>query len=232
VQEQPGAVPLGRARGRLELRNVHWTYPGGRAALAGASLVVAPGRCVALLGPSGTGKSTVAKLAVRFLDPDAGSVHLDGHDVRELTLASLRRNVALLLQDAPLLDGSVRDNVKYARPEASDGQVAAALAAAGLDLDPDTPVGQRGRALSGGQRRRVALARALLQDAPLLILDEPTAGLDPVAARALLASLPRDRATLLITHDRMLAAAADEVVVLDDGRVQACGPPTEVLQAA
>jgi ABC-type multidrug transport system fused ATPase/permease subunit len=232
VRERAGAVPLGRARGRLELRNVHWSYPGGRTALAGVDLVVAPGRCVALVGPSGTGKSTVAKLAVRFLDPDAGSVHLDGHDVRDLTLASLRRNIALLLQDAPLLDGSVRDNVAYARPEATDEEIAGALAAVGLDLAPDTPVGQRGRALSGGQRRRVAMARALLQDAPLLILDEPSAGLDPVAARELLASLPRDRATLLITHDRMLAAAADDVVVLHDGRVEACGPPMEVLQPA
>jgi len=216
-----GARELRRARGRLELRRVHWAYPDGPAALAGVDLVLAPGRRVALVGESGAGKSTIAKLAVRFLDPDAGTVHLDGHDVRDLSLASLRRNVAVLLQDAPLMDGTVRDNVAYGRPGATNAAVAAALAAVGLELDARTPVGQRGRALSGGQRRRVAMARALVQDAPVLILDEPTAGLDPVAAWALLEALPRDRATLLITHDRALAETADEVVVLSGGRITA-----------
>ena len=168
---------------------------------------------------------------MRFLDPDVGAVHLDGHDIRDLTLESLRRNVALLLQDAPLVDGTVRENVAYGRPEATDDEILAALATAGLhgELELDTPVGQRGRALSGGQRRRVAMARALLQDAPVLILDEPTAGLDPEAAQRLigpLKELMRDRATLLITHDHTLAAAADETVVLADGRV------TEVLEPA
>jgi ABC-type multidrug transport system fused ATPase/permease subunit len=235
VRELPDAVALDAPLGRLELRGVRSTYPGGRTALDGVDLVVVPGRSVALVGPSGSGKSTVAKLAVRFLDPDAGSVHLDGRDLRDLTLESLRRHVGLLLQDAPLFDGSVRDNVAYGRPEAGDEEVRAALAAAGLDgeLEPATPVGQRGRGLSGGQRRRVALARVLLQDAPVLILDEPTAGLDPAAARDLLETLrgiTADRATLLITHDRALAASADEVVVLDDGRVTASGPPLEVLQ--
>ena len=231
VQEHPQALPLARARGRFELRNVFASYPGAPPALAGVSLVLTPGRSVALVGASGAGKSTLAKLAVRFLDPEAGSVHLDGHDLRDLTLASLRRNVALLLQDAPLVDGTVRENVVYGAPDATDTDVRAALAAAGLhaELGLDTPVGPRGRSLSGGQRRRVAMARALLQDAPVLILDEPTAGLDPEAAQRLigpLKELMRDRATLLITHDHALAAAADETVVLVDGRV------TEVLEPA
>jgi ABC-type multidrug transport system fused ATPase/permease subunit len=220
VVERPDARELARANGRLELRGVHFTYD--RLALAGVSLTVAPGRCVALTGASGAGKSTVAKLAVRFLDPDVGTVHLDGHDLRDLTLASLRQNVALLLQDAPLIDGTIADNVAYGN-DATAGEIRRALAATGLDLPAETPVGQRGRALSGGQRRRVAMARALLQDAPVLILDEPTAGLDPESARALvgpLRELARDRATLMITHDLELAATADEVVVLDGGRVR------------
>jgi ABC-type multidrug transport system fused ATPase/permease subunit len=237
VRERPGANELGRAEGTLELRGVRVDYPGGRTALDGIDLVVAPGRTVALVGVSGSGKSTAAKLAVRFLDPDAGSVHLDGHDVRDLTLASLRRNVGLLLQDAPVVDGTVGENVAYGRPDATEAEVRAALAAVGLDgeLEPGTPVGQRGRAISGGQRRRVAMARVLLQDAPVLVLDEPSAGLDPAAARRLLESLlerVHDRAILLITHDRELAAAADEVVVLTAGRVTASGPPAEVLEPA
>ena len=195
------------------------------------SLVLTPGRSVALVGASGAGKSTLAKLAVRFLDPDAGAVHLDGHDVRDLTLASLRRNVALLLQDAPLVDGTVRENVAYGRARRDRHGDPGRARRGGLhaELELDTPVGQRGRSLSGGQRRRVAMARALLQDAPVLILDEPTAGLDPEAAQRLigpLKELMRDRATLLITHDHALAAAADETVVLADGRV------TEVLEPA
>jgi ATP-binding cassette, subfamily B, bacterial len=227
VREVPGARPLTRVRGQLELEGVSFHYPGAsEPALDGVSLLVRPGRCVAVVGPSGAGKSTLAKLAVRFADPDSGAVRVDGHDVRDVTLRSLRENVALLLQDAPLFDGTVRENVAYGRPDATDEEVAAALAVAGLtDELPEgtaTRTGQRGRSLSGGQRRRVAMARALLQDAPVLVLDEPTAGLDAEASRRLvepLRRLMRDRATLLITHDPELATAADEVVVLEAGRV-------------
>ncbi|MGH2950330.1 MAG: ATP-binding cassette domain-containing protein, partial [Solirubrobacteraceae bacterium] len=179
--------------------------------------------------------STLAKLVLRFADPDAGSVRLDGHDVRDVTLRSLREHVALLLQDAPLFDGTVRENVAYGRPDATEEEVRDALdAAAAAGLEDELPegictrVGQRGRALSGGQRRRVAMARALLQDAPVLVLDEPSSGLDADASRRLLGPLRRlmaDRATLLITHDLTLAAAADEVVVLDEGRVVERGAP-------
>jgi ABC-type multidrug transport system fused ATPase/permease subunit len=225
VTERPDARDVGRAAGQLELHDVTAAYPGAPPALAGVSLTLTPGRSVALVGASGTGKSTLAKLAVRFMDPDAGTVTLDGIDLRDLTLESVRRNVALLLQDAPLIDGSVRENVAYGKPDATDAAISAALATAGLrgELELDTPVGQRGRMLSGGQRRRVALARTLLQDAPVVVLDEPTAGLDPDAAERLqapLKELMRDRATLLITHDHALAAAADETVVLTDGRVK------------
>ena len=202
-----------------------YAYPGAAApALDGLDLVLERGRSVAIVGASGAGKSTLVKLVLRFADPSAGSVRLDGHDLRDLTLASVREHVAVLLQDAPLLAGTVRDNVAYARPEAGDDEVAAALRAAGLEgeLTPETPVGERGRALSGGQRRRVAMARALLQDAPVLVLDEPTAGLDAAGTQRLigpLRELMRDRATLLVTHDLALAAEADDVIVLEQGRV-------------
>jgi ABC-type multidrug transport system fused ATPase/permease subunit len=169
------------------------------------------------VGESGAGKSTAVKLALRFADPDHGTVRLDGHDVRDLALSSLREHVGVLLQDAPLFDGTVRDNVAYGRT-ASDEQVRAALEAVGLPLDPATRTGQRGRALSGGERRRVAMARVLVQDAPVLVLDEPSAGLDTDAAQRLVDPLRRvmaERATLLITHDPILIAAADEVVELE-----------------
>jgi ATP-binding cassette, subfamily B, bacterial len=228
VQDATHARPLTNVHGRLELDAVTYRYPGTQQpALDRVSLTVRPGRCVALVGASGAGKSTLAKLALRFADPDAGAVRIDGHDLRDVTLRSVRENVAVLLQDAPLFDGTVRENVAYARPQATDTQVRAALeAATGLEDELpdglDTRVGQRGRALSGGQRRRVAMARAFLQDAPVLVLDEPSAGLDPAAASRLhapLRRLMRDRATLLITHDMTLAAVADEVVELRDGTV-------------
>jgi ABC-type multidrug transport system fused ATPase/permease subunit len=236
VTDRPHARPLGRAHGQLELERVSYAYPGSdRPALDDVSLLVRPGRCVAVVGASGAGKSTLAKLVLRFTDPDQGVVRLDGHDLRDVTLHSLRENVALLLQEAPLFDGTVRENVAYGVPDATEEQVAAALeaaAAAGLaDSLPDglgTRTGQRGRALSGGQRRRVAMARALLQDAPVVVLDEPSSGLDANTSRHLLEPLRRlmrERATLLITHDLELAAAADEIVVLEAGRVVQRGAP-------
>jgi ABC-type multidrug transport system fused ATPase/permease subunit len=242
VTERPRARALGRARGRLELERVTYTYPGAeRPALHDVSLLVRPGRSVAVVGASGAGKSTLAKLVLRFADPDAGVVRLDGHDVGDLTLRSLRENVALLLQEAPLFDGTVHENVAYGTPGATEQQVAAALeaaAAAGLaDELPEglaTRTGQRGRGLSGGQRRRVAMARALVQDAPVVVLDEPSSGLDAETSRRLLPPLRRlmrDRATLLITHELELAAAADEIVVLEAGRVVQRGAPAE-LEAA
>jgi ATP-binding cassette, subfamily B, bacterial len=243
VRDAPHARPLTRVVGQLELDAVSFRYPGAdRRALDRVSLLVRPGRCVAVVGPSGAGKSTLAKLAIRFADPDTGVVRLDGHDVRDLTLRSLREHVALLLQEAPLFDGTVRDNVAYVRPDATDDEVAAALeaaAAAGLadELGDGlaTRTGQRGRALSGGQRRRVAMARALLQDAPVLVLDEPSAGLDASSTRRLLEPLRRlmrDRATLLITHDLELAAAAEEVVVLEAGRIVQRGAPDRLAGGA
>ena len=237
VEEASHARSLARVHGQLELENVTYRYPGAdRPALDRVSLLVRPGRCVAIVGPSGAGKSTLAKLLLRFADPETGAIRLDGHDLRDLTLRSLREHVAILLQDAPLLDGTVRDNVAYGRPDATDDEIARALdgaAAIGLadelSAGTGTRVGQRGRALSGGQRRRVAMARVLLQAAPVVVLDEPSSGLDADASRRLLGPLRRlmaDRATVLITHDLALAAAADEVVVLEQGRVVERGAPS------
>jgi ABC-type multidrug transport system fused ATPase/permease subunit len=236
VADAPHARPLTRVHGRLELDDVTYAYPGSdRPAIEHVSVLVRPGRCVALVGASGAGKSTLAKLALRFADPVAGAVRLDGHDLRDLRLRSVREHVALLLQDAPLFDGTVRENVAYGNGGVTEERMRSALEAASasglsdeLTDGLDTRAGQRGRALSGGQRRRVAMARVMLQDAPVLVLDEPSSGLDADASRHLLEPLRRlmaDRATLLITHDLTLAAAADEVVVLAEGRVVERGAP-------
>lgn len=226
--DRPGARRLGRARGEVELAGVGYTYPGSaRPALRALDLNVAPGEVVALVGPSGAGKSTIARLLLRFDDPQTGSVRLDGHDLRDLTVASLRENVGLLQQETLLFDASIADNLRFGREQATSAEVEAAGRAAGahdfIARLPDgyaTRVGPRGRNLSGGQRRRVEIARALLRDTPVVVLDEPTTGLDADAARALVAPLRkllRGRTALVITHDPSLLGVADRTVVLAGG---------------
>ena len=235
-----GARRLGRARGAIELDDVWFRYDSADSsmtplALKGVTLRVAPGERVALVGASGAGKSTIARMLLRFGDPEAGAVRLDGHDLRELELASLRGNIAVLLQETLVLHGSVRENLAYARPGATDAEIEAAARAAGahefiaaLPDGYDTDLGERGRRLSGGQRQRIAIARALLADAPVLILDEPTTGLDAELA-ASLTDLARDRTTLVISHDLQLTREADLILVLDDGEVVERGRHDELL---
>ena len=231
-----GPLRLERVRGAIELDDVWFSYDHDPA-LRGVTLRVAPGERVALVGASGAGKSTIARMLLRWGDPDAGVVRLDGHDLRELELASLRRNVALLLQETLVLHGSVRDNIGYARPDARGAEIEAAARAAGahefiaaLPDGYDTELGERGRRLSGGQRQRIAIARALLADAPVLVLDEPTTGLDAELA-ASLGDLMRDRTTLVISHDLVLTRDADLIVVIDEGRVIERGRHDELVAA-
>jgi ATP-binding cassette subfamily B protein len=238
VRERPGAVALERVRGKVELDGVTFTYPGtSEPVLDGLSLSVAPGEVVALTGPSGGGKSTVARLLVRFADPQAGRVCLDDYDLRGLALDSVRENVATLLQETLMFDASVRDNIGFGRPGASDAEIEAAAAVArahefvsALPEGYDTRVGQRGRRLSGGQRRRVEIARTLLRDAPVVVLDEPTAGLDAEVAEQLvepLRALLRGRSALVITHDTRLLRCADRILRLEGGRVTRPAGPEE-----
>ena len=247
VPEAADRVPAGRPRRGLALRVVWFAYAEGAPVLRHLDLEVAAGERVCVVGPTGAGKSTLLALLLRFYDPDAGVVELDGTDLRDLDLASLRRQLALVPQDPWMLDGTVAENVAFGCSWGGSGgrtpprmdqelseRVRAAAALCGVEELWNTQVGEGGVRLSGGQRRRVALARAILRDASVLLLDEPTSGLDAASEQAVLDALDRaaeGRTVLSVSHRLSLAARADRVVVLDGGRVVEQGPPGELLAA-
>ena len=239
VVELPSATALPAVRGDLELDDVTLSFDRGAAVLEHVTLKAPAGGCLAIVGPSGGGKSTVADLALRFLDPDAGTVRLDGHDLRTLRLRDLRAQVALVEQEPAVFHASIADNIRYARPDATDEEVRGAAGAAGmaglLASLPDgcaTLVGERGAALSAGERQRLAVARALLTAPAVLVLDEPTAALDPESEQQVaegFETVMRGRTTILITHRAALARRADRVVVLDGARIVEDGAPDELM---
>jgi ATP-binding cassette, subfamily B, bacterial len=241
LQERPGAFRGGRARGDLELRHVEFGYGPGRPALADVSLSLEAGTKLALVGPSGAGKSTVGALVARFHDPVYGRVLIDGRDARDCSPVWLRDQVGVLLQDTILFSGTVADNIAYGLQADRAAVVAAATAAcadefvAALPDGYDTVLGPGGIGLSGGQRQRIGIARVLLRDPPILVLDEPTTGLDAHSeGRVLrgLAALIRGRTTIVITHSAALASTADRVAVMERGRIVEEGTPAELLGRA
>ena len=244
IADRPGARSLERAEGRLELTDVTFGYAGpdrrpGRAVLEGFNVRIEPGETVALVGPTGCGKSTVARLAARFYDATSGSVRLDGVDVRDLDLASLRRNLVVAFDEPFLFSVSLRDNIAFGRPEATLDEVAAAARAAqihdtiaALPDGYDTIVGERGYTLSGGQRQRIALARALLMDPSVLILDDAVSAVDMGVEEAIGAALRRRRAgrtTLIIAHRLSTISLADRVIFTESGAAVATGTHAELM---
>ncbi len=226
--------------GAIEFRDVCFEYTRGRPVLSDVNLRIEAGDTVAIVGTTGAGKSTLASLVPRLYDPTAGAILIDGEDIRNFKVSSLRDQVSLVLQDALLFSGTIRDNIAFGRPDASDEQIVEAARIANCDefvrrlpRGYETTISEGGTTLSGGQRQRIAIARAVLRDAPILILDEPTASLDAISERAVVEALQRaaaGRTTLTIAHRLSTIRFANQVVVMEAGRIVEQGTPRELLR--
>jgi ATP-binding cassette subfamily B protein len=227
-------------RGDVELAGVEFGHDGDHSILDGLDLHVAPGESLALVGATGSGKSTVAGLLARLYDPDSGVVRLDGHDVRQLRLSDVRRAVALVFEETFLFTDTVRENIRFSRPDATDEDIAQAAELAGAaqfiaDLPDgyDTLLGERGFSLSGGQRQRVAIARAILADPAVLVLDDATSAVDATKEheiRAALTTVMQGRTTLVIAHRPATIALADRVAILEGGKIVEQGTHAELMR--
>jgi subfamily B ATP-binding cassette protein MsbA len=240
VRESPGAIALPRFRDMIEFRDVRFSYNGADdATLGGVSFNVRGGQTLAIVGRSGAGKTTLVNLIPRFYDVTGGGITIDGHDIRDVTLASLRGQIAIVTQETVLFDDSISANIAYGRPGASRAEVEAAARAANahefimaLDGGYNTTIGERGQRLSGGQRQRIAIARAILRDSPILILDEATSALDAeseMLVQDALSTLMLNRTSFVIAHRLSTVRRADAIVVLERGRIIETGRHEELL---
>jgi ATP-binding cassette, subfamily B, multidrug efflux pump len=247
VRDEPDAVPLPPVEGRVRFENVSFAYFGQHTVLSGVTFEALPGQVIALLGATGSGKSTIINLVPRFYDPTAGRITIDGHDIRHVTLNSLRDQVGIVLQETLLFAASIRENIAFGRPDASlDEVIAAAQAAQAHDFimampqEYDTPVGERGVTLSGGQKQRIAIARALLKDPGILILDDATASVDTATEHLIQEALQRlmhpaggrARTSFVIAQRLSTLRRADLILVLDRGQIVARGTHEELLRTS
>ncbi|MDT7759466.1 MAG: ATP-binding cassette, subfamily bacterial [Mycobacterium sp.] len=241
IQDPAHPVQLDVVKGDIGFHDVHFSYTRGRSVLPELDLAIPAGQTVALVGTTGAGKTTIAKLIARFYDPTSGAVTLDGVELRDLAQADLRRHVVMVTQENFMFEGTVADNIRFGRPDATDDEVRAAATAVGADrfIDAltdgyDTDVAKRGGRLSAGQRQLIAFARAFLADPAVLILDEATSSLDIPSERMVqraLATVLADRTAVVIAHRLSTVQIADRVLVLEDGRIVEDGPPAELIQS-
>jgi ATP-binding cassette subfamily B protein len=241
ISERPGAVTLPQVEGRVRFENVTFRYVGGgEPVLRDVTFEVEPGQTVALLGATGSGKTSIVSLLPRFYDPSEGRITIDGHDLRDVTLESLRSQIGIVLQETTLFSGTIRENIAFGKPEASMEQIeAAAVAAAAHDFivsfppGYETHVGERGVTLSGGQKQRIAIARALLLGPRILILDDSTSSVDVATEakiRSALAGLMRERTSFVIAQRISTVMSADVILVLDRGTIVARGRHAELME--
>ena len=229
IKDHPHAIEASNLRGEILFENVSFDYGDGKSGLKNVSVAVSPGQQVALVGASGAGKTTLVSLILRLYDPQEGSISIDGVNIKNYRRESLRRQIGIVLQDSLLLGATIKENIAYGKVDASLKEIVAAAKAANahdfilqLEDEYDTVVGERGETLSGGEQRRIAIARAIIRDTPILILDEPMTGLDvesEAKVREALNHLMVERTCLLITHDLRAVADADLVLIMEEGRI-------------
>jgi ABC-type multidrug transport system fused ATPase/permease subunit len=239
VRDSPNAVDISSAKGAIEFRSVNFGYAESRIILSDIDLSITPNQIVGLVGGTGAGKSTLLSLVPRFYDPASGSVMLDGRNVSEITKKSLRAQIAIVLQDTLLFSTTVRENIAYGRPDATEEEIIEAARRAQADEfirqmphEYSSMVGERGGHLSVGQRQRIGIARAFLKNAPILLLDEPTSALDPATEAAIMETikeLMRGRTTLIATHRLATIHNLDQIIVLEHGRIIEQGRGPELL---
>ncbi len=240
IKDLPDARPLEDVRGEITFEHVSFSYVEGIPVLQDVSFTCRPGEMLALVGPTGVGKTTITQLISRFYEPDEGRILIDGHDIREVTLESLRQNISVVLQDTFLFNGTIAENISYARPDATMEEIREAAAAANIDAEIEampegyeTQTGERGVRLSGGQKQRIAIARAILRRSPIIILDEATAAVDVETEQQIrnaISHIAGKRTIIAIAHRLSTIRSADQILVIEDGKVAERGNHEELLR--